>query len=215
MTRKRFSLTFRSLMRRPLIVMMVHDPTADAPRCRLQAEDSEDFGAPIYPETAVAEAIRHGVMRLFLTALALTADAPDDATDPSSPALAAVCMQCSLHFREMTEAHLRQTGATVSAKPIVLRVEFAYCPNLTIIDTPGFILKAGPRRRNLLSSCMAHACSACMQGGRGNVPRTSCAGEARRGGEHAQRHPEYGQGACRAPAQVSPGELAAGKTCLL
>ncbi len=30
---------------------------------------------------------------------------------------------------------------TVSAKPIVLRVEFAYAPNLTIIDTPGFILK--------------------------------------------------------------------------
>jgi hypothetical protein len=36
----------------------------------------------------------------------------------------------------------RFAGAgTVSAKPIVLRVEFAYGPNLTIIDTPGFILK--------------------------------------------------------------------------
>jgi hypothetical protein len=79
---------------------MVHDPTAVEPRCRLQAEDSEEFGAPIYPETAVAEAIR-----------------------------------------EMTEAHLRQTGGTVSAKPIVLRAEYAFCPNLTIIDTPGFILK--------------------------------------------------------------------------
>ncbi|EIE25943.1 hypothetical protein COCSUDRAFT_35468 [Coccomyxa subellipsoidea C-169] len=89
--------------RRPLICLMVHDPTAETPRCRLQAEDSEEFGSPIYPETAVAEAIR-----------------------------------------EMTEAHLRQTGGigTVSAKPIVLRVEFAYAPNLTIIDTPGFILKA-------------------------------------------------------------------------
>ncbi|KAK9915687.1 hypothetical protein WJX75_002660 [Coccomyxa subellipsoidea] len=87
--------------RRPLICLMVHDPTAETPRCRLQAEDSEEFGSPIYPETAVAEAIR-----------------------------------------EMTETHLRQTGGTVSAKPIVLRVEFAYAPNLTIIDTPGFILKA-------------------------------------------------------------------------
>lgn len=37
---------------------MVHDPTAETPRCRLQAEDSEEFGSPIYPETAVAEAIR-------------------------------------------------------------------------------------------------------------------------------------------------------------
>ncbi|BDA44188.1 Dynamin-related protein 5A [Coccomyxa sp. Obi] len=87
--------------RRPLICLMVHDPTAETPRCRLQAEDSEEFGSPIYPKTAVAEAIK-----------------------------------------EMTEAHLRQTGGTVSAKPIVLRVEFAYAPNLTIIDTPGFILKA-------------------------------------------------------------------------
>lgn len=38
--------------------MMVHDPTAEIPRCRLQAEDSEEFGSPVYPETAVAEAIK-------------------------------------------------------------------------------------------------------------------------------------------------------------
>ena len=37
----------------------------------------------------------------------------------------------------------RSCAGTVSAKPIVLRAEYAYCPNLTIIDTPGFILKAG------------------------------------------------------------------------
>lgn len=35
-------------------------------------------------------------------------------------------------------------AGTVSAKPIVMRAEYAYCPNLTIIDTPGFILKARP-----------------------------------------------------------------------
>ena len=44
--------------RRPLICLMVHDPTAETPRCRLQAEDSEEFGSPIYPETAVAEEIK-------------------------------------------------------------------------------------------------------------------------------------------------------------
>ena len=33
--------------------------------------------------------------------------------------------------------------AQCPSKPIVLRAEYAYCPNLTIIDTPGFILKAG------------------------------------------------------------------------
>ncbi|KAK9832230.1 hypothetical protein WJX74_003725 [Apatococcus lobatus] len=87
--------------RRPLIVQMVHDPTAEQPRCRLQEEDSEEYGPLIMPETAVSEAIR-----------------------------------------EMTDRHLRTIGAPVSAKPIVMRAEFAYCPNLTIIDTPGFILKA-------------------------------------------------------------------------
>ena len=108
-TQQRSRLTACWLLDRPLIVMMVHDPTADTPRCRLHAEDSEEFGSPIYPETAVAEAIR-----------------------------------------EMTEAHLRQVGGTVSDKPIVLRAEYAFCPNLTIIDTPGFILKARPQLCNFL-----------------------------------------------------------------
>lgn len=46
-------------------------------------------------------------------------------------------------IKERTHAHLRRLGGkTVSAKPIVMRAQFAYCPNLTIIDTPGFILKA-------------------------------------------------------------------------
>lgn len=41
-----------------------------------------------------------------------------------------------------TEDHLRRLGgAVVSAKAIVMRAEYAYCPNLTIVDTPGFILK--------------------------------------------------------------------------
>lgn len=42
--------------RRPLIVQMVHDPTAMEPRCRLQDEDSEEYGPPITPETAVVSA---------------------------------------------------------------------------------------------------------------------------------------------------------------
>ncbi|GLC43138.1 hypothetical protein PLESTM_001434900 [Pleodorina starrii] len=88
--------------RRPLIVQMVHDPTAQEPRCRLQEEDSDEYGPPIVPETAVADAIQR-----------------------------------------RTEEHLRKMGGiAVSSKPIVMRAEYAYCPNLTIIDTPGFILKA-------------------------------------------------------------------------
>lgn len=40
-----------------------------------------------------------------------------------------------------TEEHLRKERTAVSSKPIVMRVEYAFCPNLTIIDTPGFVLK--------------------------------------------------------------------------
>lgn len=43
---------------RPLLVQMFHNPEARVPICRLQDEDSESYGPPIQPETAVAEAIR-------------------------------------------------------------------------------------------------------------------------------------------------------------
>ena len=72
--------------RRPLIVQMVHDPAALEPRCRLQEEDSEEYGPVIHPEGAIADAIR-----------------------------------------DRTEAHLRRLGATVSAKPIVMRAEYGGC----------------------------------------------------------------------------------------
>jgi hypothetical protein len=86
--------------RRPLIVQMVHDPAALEPRCRLQEEDSDEYGPVIHPESSITDAIR-----------------------------------------DRTETHLRKLGATVSSKPIVMRAEYAYCPNLTLIDTPGFVLK--------------------------------------------------------------------------
>ena len=44
--------------RRPLIVQMVHDPSALEPRCRLQQEDGDEFGPVIAPESAIADAIR-------------------------------------------------------------------------------------------------------------------------------------------------------------
>ncbi|PIN03775.1 Vacuolar sorting protein VPS1, dynamin [Handroanthus impetiginosus] len=87
--------------RRPLILQMVHDPTAIEPRCRFQEEDSEEYGDPIVSSTTIADTIK---MR--------------------------------------TEALLRRTKTAVSSKPIVMRAEYAHCPNLTIIDTPGFVLKA-------------------------------------------------------------------------
>ncbi|CAH8382543.1 unnamed protein product [Eruca vesicaria subsp. sativa] len=87
--------------RRPLILQMVHDVSALEPRCRLQDEDSEEYGSPIVSATAVADVIR-----------------------------------------SRTEALLRKTKTAVSPKPIVMRAEYAHSPNLTIIDTPGFVHKA-------------------------------------------------------------------------
>ncbi|XP_010272424.1 PREDICTED: dynamin-related protein 5A [Nelumbo nucifera] len=45
-------------------------------------------------------------------------------------------------IKSRTEALLKKTKTAVSSKPIVMRAEYAHCPNLTIIDTPGFVLKA-------------------------------------------------------------------------
>lgn len=46
-------------------------------------------------------------------------------------------------LKRRTEEHLKSLGnATVSKIAICMRVEYAFCPNLTIIDTPGLILKA-------------------------------------------------------------------------
>ncbi|KAF5787252.1 putative dynamin GTPase [Helianthus annuus] len=86
---------------RPLILQMVHDPTALDPRCRFQEEDSEEYGSPIVSSLAIADTIK-----------------------------------------SRTDAMLKKTKTAVSSKPIVMRAEYAHCPNLTIIDTPGFVLKA-------------------------------------------------------------------------
>ncbi|XP_059443432.1 dynamin-related protein 5A isoform X2 [Corylus avellana] len=87
--------------RRPLILQMVHDPSALEPRCRFQEEDSEEYGSPVVLASAIADIIK-----------------------------------------SRTEALLKKTKTAVSSKPIVMRAEYAHCPNLTIIDTPGFVLKA-------------------------------------------------------------------------
>ena len=46
-------------------------------------------------------------------------------------------------IKSRTETLLKKTKGAVSSKPIVMRAEYAHCPNLTIIDTPGFVLKVG------------------------------------------------------------------------
>ncbi|KAE8723496.1 Dynamin-related protein 5A [Hibiscus syriacus] len=90
--------------RRPLILQMVHDPSALEPLCRFQEEDSEEYGSPVVSSSTIADIIK-----------------------------------------SRSEALLKETKTSVSPKPIVMRAEFAHCPNLTIIDTPGFVLKAKKR----------------------------------------------------------------------
>ncbi|CAJ1978555.1 unnamed protein product [Sphenostylis stenocarpa] len=64
----------------------------------------------------------------------------EDSEEYGSPVVLASAIADIIKSR--TEALLKKTKAAVSPKPIVMRAEYAHCPNLTIIDTPGFVLKA-------------------------------------------------------------------------
>ncbi|RAL45472.1 hypothetical protein DM860_014861 [Cuscuta australis] len=64
----------------------------------------------------------------------------EDSEEYGSPILSASAIADTIKSR--TETLLRRNKAAVSPKSIIMRVEYAHCPNLTIIDTPGFVLKA-------------------------------------------------------------------------
>ncbi|KAH9609204.1 hypothetical protein KSS87_002240, partial [Heliosperma pusillum] len=64
----------------------------------------------------------------------------EDSEEYGSPIVLASAIADIIKSR--TEALLKTTNAAVSPKPIIMRAEYAHCPNLTIIDTPGFVLKA-------------------------------------------------------------------------
>ncbi|KAG8364931.1 hypothetical protein BUALT_Bualt18G0050000 [Buddleja alternifolia] len=64
----------------------------------------------------------------------------EDSEEYGSPIVSSNAIADTIKMR--TESLLRKTRTAVSSKPIVMRAEYAHCPNLTIIDTPGFVLKA-------------------------------------------------------------------------
>ncbi|XP_019153811.1 PREDICTED: dynamin-related protein 5A [Ipomoea nil] len=64
----------------------------------------------------------------------------EDSEDYGSPIISPSVIADTIKSR--TEVLLKRTKSAVSSKPIVMRAEYAHCPNLTIIDTPGFVLKA-------------------------------------------------------------------------
>jgi hypothetical protein len=156
--------------RRPLIVQMVHDPAALQPRCRLQDEGSEEFGAPL-PESAIADAIvkrtqdhlrelggasvsgkpivmRAEWVRACRRAAALSGgqckhlwrQGPGSA--PAARRLRGnrlIMHPGSKSFALCCAAFSCASCSTPPRSPALHR--YAYCANLTIIDTPGFILK--------------------------------------------------------------------------
>ncbi|KAL0353765.1 UNVERIFIED_CONTAM: Dynamin-related protein 5A [Sesamum angustifolium] len=63
----------------------------------------------------------------------------EDSEEYGSPIVSSTAIADTIKSR--TEALLRKTRTAVSSTPIIMRAEYAHCPNLTIIDTPGFVLK--------------------------------------------------------------------------
>eukprot|EP00250_Pteridium_aquilinum_P033868 c6523_g1_i1 orf=228-3032(+) len=59
-------------------------------------------------------------------------------------------------YIEAENMKLERDGNQFSAKEIIVKIEYKYCPNLTIIDTPGLIA-AAPGRKNHLLQAQARA----------------------------------------------------------
>lgn len=59
-------------------------------------------------------------------------------------------------YIEAENLRLERDASQFSAKEIVVKIEYKYCPNLTIIDTPGLIA-AAPGRKNHLLQAQARA----------------------------------------------------------
>ncbi|CAI5974423.1 unnamed protein product [Closterium sp. NIES-65] len=112
--------------RRPLILQMMHRPDALQPLCRLQDEHSDAYGPVLHPLSAVAAALKQRTHDHLLSLRQASTGAPAAGSAGASGG------------GEVT----RRRGPIVSSKPIVMRVEYAFCASLTLIDTPGFILKA-------------------------------------------------------------------------
>lgn len=78
-----------------------------------------------------------------------TDDSSASASAPSAPASsedAELTLEELREYIEAENARLEREGQ-FWAKEIVVKIEYKYCPNLTIIDTPGLI-SAAPGRRN-------------------------------------------------------------------
>ena len=65
----------------------------------------------------------------------------EDSEEYGSPLV--VATEIADVIKQRTQSHLQKIQAAVSSEPIFMRAEYAHCPNLTVIDTPGLVLKVG------------------------------------------------------------------------
>ena len=65
----------------------------------------------------------------------------EDSEEYGSPVV--VATEIADVIKQRTQSYLQKIQAAVASQPIVMRAEYAHCPNLTIIDTPGLVLKVG------------------------------------------------------------------------
>eukprot|EP01018_Ginkgo_biloba_P019163 Gb_04150 [translate_table: standard] len=65
-------------------------------------------------------------------------------------------------YIEAENMRLEQEACQFWAKEIIIRIEYKYCPNLTIIDTPGLIA-AAPGRKNRVLQAQARAVEALVR----------------------------------------------------
>lgn len=104
--------------RRPLILQMINNPERDIPNCRFRRENAYNEG----------EAGQQAVEA--------------DTWEPRDTPIEDLVHEI---VRRTNEKAGR--GEHVSAAPIILRVEYAHCANLTIYDTPGFRLGGDEKLR--------------------------------------------------------------------
>ncbi|KAL5993080.1 ARP2/3 actin-organizing complex subunit Arc5 [Asimina triloba] len=79
-----------------------------------------------------------------------------------APFHAYIIAQVVLAYIEAENMRLERETCQFSAKEIIIRIEYKYCPNLTIIDTPGLIAPA-PARKNRVLQVQARAVEALVR----------------------------------------------------
>lgn len=135
--------------RRPITLHMKYNSACVQPVCFLVTEDAGEAELSLEELQVKAELERGERERKTcgpLAARCLLLPFCEHASRPLSLSLPPPPAHPHQEYIELENARLER-DQQFWAKEIVVRVEYKYCPNLTIIDTPGLI-SAAPGRRN-------------------------------------------------------------------